>query len=168
MARKRKKPQWVREDQPDQVQERAPRESRTQRKKAAESLDVLAEALLSLPVHQVDALTLSAELVEAIQHGRRITRHEARRRQVQFIGKLLRSCDHASITEAIASPPGRQADRAASRWLKRILEAGDAAIDAFIEQNPTADRQRLRQLCRKVRKDPESEGRLLSCIRQAL
>ena len=92
--------------------------------------------------------------------ARRIRSHEARRRQMQLIGKLMRSADVALARSAVAE---RQLGRArdslalheAERWRAELI-ADDAATTRFAREHAGADLQQLRALVRNARKDAAS------------
>ena len=177
MGRKKKRPQyqWVREDM--QVPERADDDageayqSRTQRRDEARALDALGKELVAMPNARLQRLPLSDALREAIALARRITSHEASRRQMQFIGRLLRSEDVEGLREAMADEDmaSRNRDRQLGRWQRRILDEGMDAINAFVAEHRGADRQRLRSLWRAACKDPEGRaGPLLRYLYEAV
>ncbi len=133
------------------------RPSKTRRKQQSHDLQSLGEALLELPEDHLAALGLGEPLVDAIHGARRIKSHEARRRQMQLIGKLMRSAD---VELARAAVLERQLGRArdsialhrAERWRAELL-AGDEATTRFAAAHAGADVQRLRALVRNARKD---------------
>jgi ribosome-associated protein len=133
------------------------RPSKTRRKQASHELQSLGEALLELPDDQVAALGLSESLVDAIRAAHRIRAHEARRRQMQLIGKLMRANDVELARTAVAE---RQLGRArdslalhqAERWRAELI-ADDDATTRFATAHPGSDLQRLRALVRNARKD---------------
>ena len=133
------------------------RPSKTRRKQASHDLQALGEALLELPDEQVARLGLSEPLVDAIAAARRIRAHEARRRQMQLIGKLMRLNDVELARAAVAE---RQLGHArdslslhqAERWRAELL-AEDDATTRFATAHPGADLQRLRAIVRNARKD---------------
>jgi ribosome-associated protein len=136
------------------------RPSKTRRKQESHDLQSLGEALLELPDEHLATLGLGESLVEAIRAGRRIKSHEARRRQMQLIGKLMRSAD---VELARAAVLERQLGRArdslalheAERWRAELL-ADDAATTRFATLHAGADLQRLRALVRNARRDAAS------------
>ena len=136
------------------------RPSKTRRKQASHDLQSLGEALLELSDDHLATLGLGDSLVEAIRACRRIRSHEARRRQMQLIGKLMRSAD---VELARAAVLERQLGRArdslalhqAERWRAELL-AGDEATTRFAAAHAGADLQRLRALVRNARKDAAS------------
>lgn len=124
-----------RSDPPDETAV-APPLSKTKRKQAMHDLQQLGEALVALDPRAVARLELPERLADAIAQARSITRHEARRRQLQFVGRLMRDIDPAPIRAALARLEGVDATErahfaAAERWRDRML-ADDAAIDAFV------------------------------------
>jgi ribosome-associated protein len=140
----------------------APRErpSKTRRKQESHDLQSLGEALLELGDDHLASLGLGDSLVEAIRAARRIKSHEARRRQMQLIGKLMRSAD---VEPARAAIHERQLGRArdslalhqAERWRAELI-ADDEATTRFAAAHPGADLQRLRTLVRNARRDAAS------------
>ena len=133
------------------------RPSKTRRKQASHELQSLGEALLELPDDHIATLGLSESLVDAIGAARRIRAHEARRRQMQLIGKLMRANDVELARAAVAE---RQLGHArnslalhqAERWRAELI-ADDAATTRFASDHKGADLQRLRALVRNARKD---------------
>ena len=75
--------------------------SRTQKKKEALTLQRLGEELVALPSGKLKAMELPEELLTAIEFARKIKSHGARRRQIQYIGTLMRHIDPQSIETAL-------------------------------------------------------------------
>jgi len=133
------------------------RPSKTQLKRAMHELQELGEALVALPEDRVAALPLSEALQSAIQEWRRTRTHEGRRRQMQYIGKLMRRTDAEPIREAVAATQlGRAKDslalHRAERWREDLI-ANDDVQTTWTAQFPGSDAQRLRSLVRAARKD---------------
>jgi len=131
--------------------------SKTQRKKAMHDLQALGEALVALPDARIEPLGLDERLLAAVQDYRRTRTHEGRRRQMQYIGKLMRGADAGPIREAVAAMQlGRAHDalalHEAERWRAELLH-GDDAVERWREAHPEADLQQLRSLVRAARKD---------------
>jgi len=134
--------------------------SKTDLKRESAELQALGEALLGLRAGLFDALPLDDKLRDAIVDARRITNFEGKRRQMQFIGKLMRGLD-AEALDAVRSALAEQ-DRApaeesaalheAERWRDRLI-ADDDALGGWIETHPATDAQQLRALVRQARKD---------------
>lgn len=128
--------------------------SKTQRKKQSTELQKLGEELLGLNKKQLDQIEVPAPLLSALKEYQRLpNRHEAKRRQLQFIGKLMRGSDHESIRAALEKlrAPDRQEVRRGQEielWGQRLLDGSEAEVQAFLEAYPLAERQPLRQLLR--------------------
>ncbi|OGA99660.1 MAG: ribosome-associated protein [Burkholderiales bacterium RIFCSPHIGHO2_12_FULL_61_11] len=141
--------------------------SKTQLKAEADEKQALGEALLSLRADLMARLDLPAKLLDAIAEAKRITHFEGRRRQLQFIGKLMRPLDAAPIREAIAEQQGGSAQltltlHLAEQWRDQLI-GSDEALGRWLTEHPDTDSQQLRALIRQARKDakadkPESAG----------
>ena len=136
---------------------RLQRPSKTRRKEASHELQALGASLVELSDDRLAGLGLAEPLLDAIHAFRRIRTHEARRRQMQLIGKLMRSADAATARQAVAEIElGRAHDslalHRAERWRAELI-ADDAAATRFASEHPAADTQRLRALVRSARKD---------------
>ena len=124
--------------------------SKTRRKHAMLALQDLGETLTELSPARLSALALPERLVEAITTARKLTRHEARRRQMQFVGRLMRDIDPEPIEAQLANwavAPNKEKARIASveRWRARLLAELDA-LDELCAQSRSADRPRLASL----------------------
>jgi ribosome-associated protein len=139
-----------------------PAVSKTQRKHAMHALQDLGEALIALDATRLATLDLPERLRDAIEHARTITRHEARRRQLQYIGKLMRDVDPKPIEDALAlwshGPAIERARFAAiERWRERLLDEPDA-LDDFLSAHVHADSGELRALIDEARAE-RAQGR---------
>ncbi|HXF47329.1 MAG TPA: ribosome biogenesis factor YjgA [Burkholderiaceae bacterium] len=133
------------------------RPSKSQRKREMDALQALGVQLLRLNAAQLARLDLPESLREALAAAHRITSHEGRRRQLQYIGRLMRTIDPAPLQQALAAATG--ASRAAvalmhrcERLRDRLLE-DDAALTEFIAAHPGVDAQRLRATIRAARRE---------------
>jgi ribosome-associated protein len=131
-------------------EERAQRVSKTQRKHEMHDLQELGEQLARMSEERLARVAMPEPLREALADFRRMTKHEARRRQMQYIGRLMRGADPEPLREALAAAEGRSARETArqhrlERLRAELLESEDtlARIGA---DHPGADLQRLRQL----------------------
>jgi ribosome-associated protein len=123
------------------------------------ALQDLGEAMVRLSPVRLAALALPERLADAIADARDITRWEARRRQMQFIGRLMRDVDPVPIQarlEQWAGTPNAEKARLASveRWRARLLSEADA-LDRLCAENTGADRPRLEALLARVRHERE-------------
>ena len=118
--------------------------SKSERKRAQAALQQLGETLLALPDELLDGLDLDERLREALADARRFKSHEARRRQKQYIGKLMRDVDPAPIQALLArlKADDRRQKRVfatAERWRDRLVNEGTAALDAFAAETGCDD-----------------------------
>jgi ribosome-associated protein len=113
------------------------RVSRTLKKRAAQRLQALGERLVDLPAEQLAAVPMPAELAEAIAMARTMHKHGARRRQLQYIGALMRALDPEPVENALEKLV--RGDRDEVRRFKQVeawrdaLLAGEGAVKAEIQ-----------------------------------
>lgn len=129
--------------------------SKTKRKRDMHALQDLGVALVALDPKRLASLDLPERLVEAIALARTITRHEARRRQMQYIGRLMRDVDAGPVRAALARwAQGSQAERAqfalVERWRDRLLHEHDG-VEAFLAAYPRAPHETLATLVAEAR-----------------
>jgi ribosome-associated protein len=147
----------------------AERPSKTQLKKAMHELQSLGKDLLELPDSRLQSIPMPESLRQALQELKRTRSHEGRRRQLQYVGKLMRSADAEPLREAVAAQQlGSARDtlalHEAERWRERLL-ASDDALTEWLGLHPQSDAQSLRTLIRNARREspesapPESAGR---------
>ena len=141
--------------------------SRTDRKRESDELQKLGEDLLTLRAELMVRLPLSDKLVDAIAEAKHITNFEGKRRQLQFVGKLMRKLD-AETLEQVRTALAEQHSGSASetlalhhveQWRERLI-ADDNAFQDWVVRYPQSDSQQLRALIRQARKDaqPTVEG----------
>ena len=133
--------------------------SKTQRKKEMTALQELGEELCRLNADQLAEVPIPDELREAIVEAQRIRQHGGKKRQMQYIGRLMRGVDAAPVREKLASWRGLSTDAKASlhrveRWRDRLLE-DETAVGEFVAAFPHSDLQHLRSLLRAIRKERE-------------
>jgi len=134
--------------------------SKTQRKREMHELQELGVRLVGLNAEQLAAIGLPDDLREAVEFAQRTTKHEARRRQMQYIGRLMRSVDPAPIREKLKIWDGVSAEHTAQqhrveRWRDRLLE-DETAVDELVRAHPGIDVRHLRALARKARSERDS------------
>jgi ribosome-associated protein len=134
--------------------------SKTERKRVMHELQALGERLIELNSEQLAAIALPENLHEAVEQARRITKHEARRRQLQYIGRLMRDVDPEPIREKLRVWDGVSTEETArlhriERWREELL-GNDGAIGALVHAHPGTDTQRLRALVRNAREERNS------------
>lgn len=105
--------------------------SRSQKKRDSTALQDLGAELAKLPVARLQGLPLTPDLDEALRLMARLTDHEGRRRQMQYIGKLMRECDAGALREALEQlRQGHTQDTAAFHHAERLRDALLAASEA--------------------------------------
>lgn len=134
--------------------------SRTQLKKEAAGLQKTGEKLATLSDDQLSRMGLPAALVGAIQALRSMKSHGARRRQMQYIGTLMRSVDVAPIEQVLleieqGAYRQAQAFHRIETWRDQLVAGNDETLGEILVVFPDADRQRLGQLVRSARKERE-------------
>ena len=152
------------------------RESKTRRKKEMLALQDLGKDLVELSAAHLDSITLPENLKGAVMEARRLKTHEAKRRQMQYIGRLMRDVDAEPIREQLDALEGNSAQATAAHkrleaWRARLL-ADDEALTEFAAGHPGADLQALRALIRNARKEqkearpPRAYRELFRAIKQ--
>lgn len=134
------------------------RPSKTRLKKQMHDLQALGKELDEMPAHRLKAIVgMPESLLDALLDLKRTRSHEGRRRQLQYIGKIMRGIDAEPLREAVASfkLPGAKETLAlhtAERWRDRLI-AEDDAFTQWMGEHPGTDAQALRTLIRNARKD---------------
>jgi ribosome-associated protein len=123
--------------------------SKSERKRQALRLQSLGRELTALKPQQLAALPLPEKLAQSILDYQRFTSHEARRRQLQYIGRLMRDFDTTELDLALADLRGASSDaryrlHVAEQWRDRLL-ADPAAVTGYFAEFPEADRQAVRR-----------------------
>jgi ribosome-associated protein len=131
--------------------------SKTRLKQHSQALQVLGGQIAALPPEQLAGLPLDDDLRAAIETYQRTRSHEGRRRQLQYVGKLMRGADEAALREALAaatlgSARASLALHEAERWRAELV-ADDGALGRWLLAHPDTDAQRLRSLVRAARRD---------------
>ncbi len=137
------------------------RPSKTQRKKVSHDLQDLGEAAVALPDTRLVDLAVAEVLLDAIHNYKKTKTFEGRRRQMQYIGKLMRSHDVEPLRQAVTDMQlGRAKDSLAlhqsERWRAELI-ADDDAVTRWTAEHPHTDVQQLRNLIRAARKDAALE-----------
>jgi ribosome-associated protein len=138
-------------DDPDE------RPSKSERKREAHDQQALGEALAELKESTLAEIAMPEALRDALAEWRRTRSHEGKRRQMQYIGKLMRHADLEPLREAVAAARiGGARDTLALHeaevWRARLVD-NDEALTAWTAAHPQADLQQLRALIRNARRD---------------
>ena len=153
--------------------------SKTQRKREAHALQALGESLVQLNKSTLAQIPLPDDLHAAITEAQRIHQHGALKRQLQYIGKLMRQCEIESIRLAYEKATHSyredvQQHHQLEQWRDRLLTDGDKALEALLREHPAVDRQHIRQLVRSAHKEsasakpPKAARELFRYLRQFL
>jgi len=131
--------------------------SKTRRKREMHELQALGAELARLSEAQLESIELPEDLREALLEAKGISSHEAKRRQMQYIGRLMRGLDPAPIRARLGEIEGSSAQATARHrrlesWRERLL-GDDEALTEFAAEHPGADLQALRTLIRNARKE---------------
>ena len=137
-----------------------PDASRTDLKRESDELQDLGKELLTLRADLFDAVGLPDKLVEALAEAKRITNFEGKRRQMQYVGKLMRKLEPELVQAARQALEEQHKGSAteklqlhlAEQWRDRLI-ADDDTLAAWMAEHPTTDTQQLRALIRQARKD---------------
>ncbi len=156
MAKGRKQDWWDEENQEEIIYV-----SKSEIKRDAEALKQLGDKLVNLTPANLAKIPMDDNLLEAVELAQRLQR-EARRRQVQYIGKLLRTMDTDPIQEALDKVENKHQQQQAmlhkiERQRDDLIAQGDAGLTALLEIYPTLDRQHLRTLIRGAKKEVEQK-----------
>lgn len=150
--------------------------SKSRLKRDAHALQQLGTQLVDLQESVWSMLKLPDSLIAALREARRLHARAGRKRQLQFIGKLMRDVDPEPIRDyfeqqRLKTRKLAQAHHELEAWRERLIEEGDPAVETFLEQHAQADRQHLRQLIRQAKKElaqnkpPKSSRALFRYIR---
>ena len=153
--------------------------SKSQLKRESHALTDLGKELVELAPSKLKTIPLSDNLQEAIALTRRLKTGSGRKRQLQYIGKILRTTDAEPIIAAMNALKLEHAHENVrlhklEQWRDRLVEEGDSALGELLAENPDADRQHLRQLLRnaqreqKQNKPPKSARELFKYLRDNL
>jgi ribosome-associated protein len=136
------------------------RPSKTQRKKQSHALQSLGEQLVDLTPAKLALVPLPEQLREAVEMAQRTRSHEGRRRQLQYIGRLMRDADAQAISQALAADSEHHrgvvtAMHAAERWRDGLIDAG-LDLTAFIDRYPGGAKAPLAALVSAARREREA------------
>ena len=151
--------------------------SKSQLKRDSQALQDMGSQLVEMPEGQLNKFELPENLKDAIYEARRLKNREGKRRQLQYIGKLMRTADISFIQRTLdmmdhQSQTYRQHFQQLENWRDRIINEGATAIEALIEKYPQGDRQQLRNLQRQAsrelaeKKAPTAARKIFAYLRE--
>jgi len=147
----------VHDDRPEAADELPP--SRSQKRREALEVLVLAEKLVALPESALDRLPLPEQIRGAVDDTRRITSNVAHKRQLHYLAKLMRREDDETLEawRQQMEPDREQTRRETAllhrleQWRERLIGDPDGALGALVDEFPEVDRHHIRQLARQAR-----------------
>jgi len=153
--------------------------SKSQRKREAHALQALGESLVKLNKSALAQIPLPDGLRHAIEEAQRLHQHGALKRQLQYIGKLMRQCDVEPIRTAYEKVTNSfredvEHHHELELWRDRLLSDGDPALEQLLAEYPGVDRQHLRQLIRTAHmeaakaKPPKAARELFRYLRELI
>lgn len=153
--------------------------SKSQMKREMLALQALGEKLVELSVEQIRQLTLPDDLQSAILQAKTIKKHGAKRRQQQYIGRLMRGVDaqdieaqYEKLTQHSAAAINQL--HKIEKWRDRLIHEGDHALTEFMNQYPGVDHQQLRSLIRSAKQEltqnrpPRAFRKIFQLIKQEM
>jgi ribosome-associated protein len=152
--------------------------SKTKLKAEANAAQSIGKSLVGLPKDKLIKLALPEALFDAVIEAKRLTANGAIRRQMQYLGRLMRDIDAAPIVEQLQAWEGKNTQENArfhgmERWRDRLV-AEPAALQEFLAIYPKADIQQLRTVIRNAQKElavnkpPKSSRELFKLIREVI
>jgi len=152
--------------------------SKTKLKAEADAAQIIGKKLIDLSKDKLIKLALPEALFDAVMEAKRLTANGAVRRQLQYIGRLMRDVDSAPITEQLQAWEGKNVQENArfhgmERWRTRLI-AEPNVLPEFLATYPQADIQQIRTLIRNAQKEavankpPKSSRELFKLIREII
>ncbi|HJF28363.1 MAG TPA: ribosome-associated protein [Acinetobacter lwoffii] len=134
------------------------RASKTEQKKAVQRMAALGAQLAELSVKQIKNLPVEERLIDALLDVQSIGSNEARRRQFQRIGKLLRNEDESIILSYLTPKQGLKKTAQLQRWVERMIKDGDPVINDFSKTYNAAERHTIRQHILRIHRDLKAQA----------
>ena len=138
--------------------------SRSQLKRDSQELRDMGAQLVQMPNAHLNKIAMDNTLLAAIKEARRLKSNDARRRQIQYIGKLMRNMDLTEIRHSVEklnhqSQTFRQHFAMLEQWRDRLIDEGNDAIEEFLTAFPNADRQQIRNLSRQAGREKNGSAK---------
>jgi ribosome-associated protein len=134
--------------------------SRTRLKEEMQDLQRLGESIVKLPLDRINKIEMPEELREAILLARTLKKHGAMRRQMQYVGTLMRNVDTEPIRSfidniKIGSKDESRTFNKLEKWRDDLVNGKAGVMDCVLNELPGVDRQHIRQLVRNAVKEKE-------------
>ena len=151
--------------------------SKSDLKREMLALQKVGETIVKLSKGDLKTIPMEPILADAVNTARRIKSREGLRRQMQYIGKLMRTTDIQTIEKALLTMENGRKETAEKfhqleSWRDQLIEQGPNSIEQVIEKFPDADRQHLRQLImqaikeKNANKPPAASRKLFRYLRE--
>lgn len=136
--------------------------SKSQCKRDAEQVLKLAKTIVGLGDKLFKALTLKEPIREAATLARSIKSHIGHKRQLHYLSKLMRNTDIDALYAQLQAiedhaQTSRRQHQQLEQWRERLIDEGDAALEALLQQWPHAERQTIRQLVRNAKHEKDKQ-----------
>ncbi|WP_263322162.1 DUF615 domain-containing protein [Endozoicomonas sp. Mp262] len=136
--------------------------SKSEIKREMHALKDMGARLMDMKPSMLDKLPLNERLRDALDESKRIKSHNARKRHLGFIGKLMQDQDIAPIQEFLdrldsSSEEYNRRFHQLERWRERLINEGQPALTEYLDKYPEADHQHIRQLVRNAKKEAEQQ-----------
>lgn len=143
-----------------QDQQDSTEKSKSRVKKELLEITELGERLLEIPASLLAKLPLSENCLKAIKEAQKINHHTGKKRQIKYIGKILRDEDLEGIRAELAIADQYhqlevRKQHLLEQWRDRLMAEGDTATFELLQLEPSLDRQQLRQMVRNAQKEKE-------------
>jgi len=136
--------------------------SKSQRKRDCDTLQKTSDRLLKLKPEELALIDLPDELENALLEAHRIHSNSALKRQRQYLGKIMRTCDSENIENQLNSIIHRNDTNTAQfkkieRWRDRLIENDKEVLGEIIREHPALDRQHVHNLVRQAVKEAAAD-----------
>ena len=136
--------------------------SKSQRKRNCDALQKISDRLLKLKPEELALIDLPAELEDALHEAQHIHSNSALKRQRQYLGKIMRTCDSDNIEHQLNSIIHRNDTNTAQfkkieKWRDRLIENDKAVLGEIIREHPAVDRQHVHNLVRQAVKEASAD-----------
>ncbi len=136
--------------------------SKSQLKREMHALEKLGERLIGLKTQQWEQLNFSRTMIDALEESRRIKSHNAMRRHIRRLAKLLKNEDAEQVEQLFSRMDDDHLQdthhfHRLERWRERLLQGDDEVLNELLSLCPDADRQHMRQLIRAGKKELAEE-----------
>lgn len=137
--------------------------SKSQKKRDCHALQKISDQLLTLKADELALLDLPAELEDALKEAHHLHSNSALKRQRQYLGKIMRSCDSEAIEQQLNHVIHRNDTNTArfkkiEKWRDRLIENDKDVLGEIIQQHPDIDRHHVHNLVRQAKKEAQANA----------